>query len=414
MKPRRSERGQVLILIVFAMVVLIALTGLAVDGASVYADRRHAQNAADAGALAGALANTNGQQVALAALATANTDGYNNDRRGNTVYVGTALAPSGACPNALAGVDVTVTIVSHVPTMLARVIGTAELTNQVLATARSCPAYRAPFVPGAAIVSLAPSGIGYSAGGIPQWNVTGGGVFANSTDSAAAECFGNAGVTVPSVSTVGGTSFTCHHVSIGTTTTGLKQLQPADYMLLFPPTPACDGTASLVNGTWQPQAGANGSKVAFSGDMAFAPGLYCVTNSPGPYHGQISGAGVTFYIMSPTFSMKFNGAGNLTAACPYTGTYAGVLMFSAPHFSNGVLQQTQQIDMRGNGSADVIGAVIMPSADITMFGNSGTAGFNTEIVGYRVDSGGNADININYQAGMNYQAPHPSTLYLVK
>ncbi len=55
MKPKLlSERGQALILITFAAIGLFAVAGLAIDGTAKYSDRRHAQNAADTAALAGA------------------------------------------------------------------------------------------------------------------------------------------------------------------------------------------------------------------------------------------------------------------------------------------------------------------------------------------------------------------------
>ena len=60
MKPKSlEERGQALILIAFAAIALFAITGLAIDGSNKYSDRRHAQNAADAAALAAALEKTN-------------------------------------------------------------------------------------------------------------------------------------------------------------------------------------------------------------------------------------------------------------------------------------------------------------------------------------------------------------------
>jgi hypothetical protein len=49
-----TERGQVLVIMVFGMVVLLIIAGLAIDGGTVFMERRHAQNAADAAALAGA------------------------------------------------------------------------------------------------------------------------------------------------------------------------------------------------------------------------------------------------------------------------------------------------------------------------------------------------------------------------
>ena len=52
----KGQRGQALIIIAFAIIGLIGMTGLAVDGGMAFSDRRHAQNAADTAAVAGALA----------------------------------------------------------------------------------------------------------------------------------------------------------------------------------------------------------------------------------------------------------------------------------------------------------------------------------------------------------------------
>ena len=52
----RSERGQILVIAALAMVALIAMTGLVVDGGAAFASQRATQNAADAAADAGALA----------------------------------------------------------------------------------------------------------------------------------------------------------------------------------------------------------------------------------------------------------------------------------------------------------------------------------------------------------------------
>ncbi len=50
---RRRQRGQTTILIALAMLALIGMVGLAIDGGAVYQQRRIAQNSADAAALAG-------------------------------------------------------------------------------------------------------------------------------------------------------------------------------------------------------------------------------------------------------------------------------------------------------------------------------------------------------------------------
>jgi Flp pilus assembly protein TadG len=86
MNTHPKERGQALIMIAFAAVGLFALTALAIDGGAAFSKDRQAQNAADAAALAGALALTRatdaaaGHTAALAA-ADASTKGnsFNND-----------------------------------------------------------------------------------------------------------------------------------------------------------------------------------------------------------------------------------------------------------------------------------------------------------------------------------------------
>lgn len=49
----RAERGQALVIVAVAMVGLLVVVGLAIDGGSVYLERRRMQNASDAAALAG-------------------------------------------------------------------------------------------------------------------------------------------------------------------------------------------------------------------------------------------------------------------------------------------------------------------------------------------------------------------------
>ena len=82
MHTGNRERGQILVLVALAMVVLIAMVGLVIDGGVAWEKRREAQNAADLAALAGTrvvaqsvggAARTN-QDVynAISAIATAN------------------------------------------------------------------------------------------------------------------------------------------------------------------------------------------------------------------------------------------------------------------------------------------------------------------------------------------------------
>ena len=53
-KPKRTERGQALVIMVFALIALLATLGLAVDGCTAILASRRMQNATDAAALVGA------------------------------------------------------------------------------------------------------------------------------------------------------------------------------------------------------------------------------------------------------------------------------------------------------------------------------------------------------------------------
>ena len=68
----RSEKGQSIVIIAAVMIGLLALTGLAIDGGNMFWQRRRAQNAADAGAMAGT-------RVLAGIIATCQSGGSEND-----------------------------------------------------------------------------------------------------------------------------------------------------------------------------------------------------------------------------------------------------------------------------------------------------------------------------------------------
>lgn len=151
MKPKPQERGQALILIVFAAVALFAFAALAIDGSRVFSDRRHAQNAADTAVLAAALAKIRapGDEVAkfaaadAAGKARANTNGFDNNGTTNSVAVNSCAtagldpACEGIPTNAIAAEYIQVVIRTITPTTFARVIGINEVPTVVTAVART-------------------------------------------------------------------------------------------------------------------------------------------------------------------------------------------------------------------------------------------------------------------------------------
>ncbi len=87
---RGRERGQILVLFTLALVAMIAMVGLVIDGGAAYAQRRGQQNAADLAALAAADALYNGRTWAEAqavAQSVAATNSYSNGVNGVVVTV---------------------------------------------------------------------------------------------------------------------------------------------------------------------------------------------------------------------------------------------------------------------------------------------------------------------------------------
>ncbi len=79
MKPHRSEQGQVLVLIVLAMIGLLGFAALAIDMGVVYAERRRAQSAVDAAAMAAGYAAASGQDIDRAAMKSLALNGFTQD-----------------------------------------------------------------------------------------------------------------------------------------------------------------------------------------------------------------------------------------------------------------------------------------------------------------------------------------------
>lgn len=97
---RRAQSGQVIILMAFGMMALLAVLGLAIDGGRLYFLERDAQNASDAAVLAATHALcTNGDDPAQAARDAAARNGFGADEvTVRTPDAGTLLTP-GADPN---------------------------------------------------------------------------------------------------------------------------------------------------------------------------------------------------------------------------------------------------------------------------------------------------------------------------
>jgi len=71
-----DESGQTIVIMLLLIIFLLGVAAFAIDGLRIFVDRRSGQNAADAAALAGALALCNGQDPIAPAAARAADNGY--------------------------------------------------------------------------------------------------------------------------------------------------------------------------------------------------------------------------------------------------------------------------------------------------------------------------------------------------
>ena len=193
-----QEQGQALVLIAAAFVMLIGFAALAIDGGMVYSERRHAQNAADTGSMAGGgsaalimennhIFYSNFSCNSLSAAMTAAETAAVNIVAGNgypakdiSVTVDCNENDGSASPDKY--LDVTTTITRTTRTSLIHFVYKGEVYQVVDATTRVRP--RQPLVFGNAIVALNPAGCsGQSNGqgfhGNTEVEVIGGGVFSN-------------------------------------------------------------------------------------------------------------------------------------------------------------------------------------------------------------------------------------------
>jgi hypothetical protein len=119
-KLNRNERGQNLLIFAVLMIILIALAGLVIDGGYSLSKRREAQNAADAGALAGANALCAGNT----SLARTQALDYAINRNGAT-----------AADVSMSTRVITVTTTIPHDTFLAGIFGTDVVTTTATASA---------------------------------------------------------------------------------------------------------------------------------------------------------------------------------------------------------------------------------------------------------------------------------------
>jgi len=440
-----TERGQALVVIVLSALVLFGFVALAIDGSAKFSDRRHAQNAADAAALAGGLALANEETTACGALQEwecqallrAEDNGY-DDFSNNEVWVFQCDDPDRLGPDVplISGGGhincgayegnadyIEVIILSHINTTFARVFGWDQFDNLVQAVVYAKKGQN--LAEGAMVISYDPSpncstggtgGYSVLVSGNSIVNLNGGGIFLNSDEVCGFKIPNCANLTI----TGGGITSAATVDNInqdGCTTTATENLNPDKAVVIpddvyfpeVPPecSPSMPGTAyndppgsntyHIRPGLYTdfPQASINGNIVGNRKDIVMDPGVYCVD---GDFHwngntfDSLDGSsGVTIYLKSGSdFDLSIHSP--ITLNAPTSGDYQGYLIIQeGTHTSHGSCSIT------GGTHLELEGLIFAPYCNITVNGGSDpTAVINAQLIGWDIKIDGTTTVNFNY------------------
>ncbi len=398
-----TERGQALILIVFAIIALVGITALAVDGGSAYADRRHAQNAADSAAMAGALSRLNGGQWVDTVRQVASTNGYNGDGKSNFVEIHSPPI-SGSYKGNIEYIQVQIT--SRVRTYFAQVLGMRQITNVVESVARSKPSVLAPMLDGAAVVSLAPASDCFNDKAFyvhseQTLDIWGSGVFVNSNNPTCALIQqANGSIRLhdldQQIKVVGGASV--QKPRLLTPYPPQTNAGPISYPPpFFMPDIKCGKKDATVLADGHTMSAGNwGSDPFPPPDVNWLEsGTYCLDGDFVVTGNTFTAEGVLIYMRRG--QLRLSGASEIHMSPPRNGPNSGLLIYQPMPNQNPVVLNAAE-------KSTIMGSILAPSAQIKIKGNDSKFGFHSQIIGYTIDADGNSNVVIDYLPDQNWWA----------
>jgi len=386
---RQSLPGQVMLLVTTALIAVLGLAGLATDAGLLWTEKGQMQTAADAAAVAGALAVVSGGNVTSAARKDSSVNGFTDDTNGVTVTVHNPPA-SGSYAGDSSAVE---TIVKKTePTFFLRVLGVNSVPVEARAVAhtgaRDCIYVMDPTASNA-LVASGSSSLSSSCG-----------IIVNSSSSSAMVSSGSACISAGAIGIDGNyTSGSC-----APTPTPKTGVPPAPDPLAWVPAPsvgACDftntsvktvGTTTLSQGVY-----CNGISVSGVGVLAkLNPGLYILNGGRLSVSGgaNIQGTGVTFYNTQGAASYKpivVSGGSSSSLIAPTSGTYEGILFFQ-----NRSITSPSQNTVSGGSTAAFQGALYFLHSPLVYSGGSSAA--YTLIVADTLTISGPSTVNDDYSS----------------
>jgi len=382
--PVRSagdESGQAVVVVVVVVGLLaVGFLGLALDAGYLFREKRMAQSAADAAAVAAAeeIASGNSGNEQLVANAVAKLNGFDTALATNPATV-TLTTPSGG--NFSGAAYVSATVSKPVQTFFAGAFNSRLATETVSATSTAGGGQLSQ----TCVCLGGTSGETLNMSNGTRLTASGCGIVANSSSASAIGVTGGSTLTAASVGLASTSWVEANNVTGGSSLTGTVVQGVASCAPSLPPAPTYSTCLPNPGGnwgtfTWGPSSptgticyssltvGANGSTCTLN------PGIYVITGtlhfeSGASGHSNLGGNGVFFYLTGSANLVIDNGANvNLVAGnsaelgggtAPDLGVYDGIAIYQATGDTSG-------ITIQGGSSSYIGGAVYAPSAAIAL------------------------------------------------
>ena len=424
MKRNRSESGQTLVLVIFAIVGLFGFAALAVDGGIVFSERRRAQNAADSAALAMASAASRPDATAsspfTAAMKMLEKNGYGadidpNENLGKTMDVQVFHPPISGPYKDVANKDEYYQVI--IRQTVSKFFSQFVFSGDEKFTVESVTRFRGihDLTGGKALFATGENvcpGIVFN--GSQTTNISGGGIFSNSggsdphggcTSGSSTGASGNISVTGGDIEMAGSWDQNANL----TISPAPVPFTPHSTVLDQPP-PDCTGLPTRNSNSATLQPGYYPNNISVSGDVTMLPGLYCLKGNLTANNGSLRGAGVVIYMMANGGGISFGGNALIDLR---TGenvpdangdNFTGYVIFMDKNNHNGV-------DLSGSNGSQYVGTIYAPGprdpaskSKCNIGGNPTSVTLNSAIICSTIGISGSSSLTIVYDAKQNRQA----------
>ncbi len=411
---KRTERAQAIVIVVFAIIGLIAMTALAIDAGYSFSDRRHAQTAADNAALGGALAKANPpQDVATQVFLYTSKNGYVDDPisgspRVTLIEGGPFTDCSGNTIDPVNHADFTddisqylqVTIRSSVDTFFGQIVGIPQLNNCVYAIARAKLGVPTSLFWGNAVAAAGCTGDrSVIVSGSSTVRLIDGGIFSNSNGNPAVYIHDPTNLVTPGIGSVGPIYAPGWDSSTSPTTPGMEQW-PCPLPDEMIPDYTCDFTYDDF-----PPSSSDAHVTVLGSITTIDPGTYCITGTFS--NPPLEGHNVTFILLNEGISWSGNNEVTLTAPTDTSSPTVNLLIFVPYSNSN-------ELRFNGTSGLHIEGSIFAPNSDIVLLGDFGGNAIRSQWVGRTVDMSGSVNATFQYDDARVYKYPNPPQVELNK